>query len=177
MFSGRRDFTRHHACATIVLTMPFRVRVAPIVLLEDDPLDASFVKLALTTARIRNPLHNFDSVAAIRTFLSSTFADERPVLFILDFHVSGPETGLDFLRWLRQQESPMGSTPALMLTGSDRPEDRDECLGLGSTSFLKKPVTETTLTDAVQALGFVIVTSLTSGEVGFRIIERRDAPL
>jgi hypothetical protein len=80
------DFILQHTCATIVL-------------LEDDPVDASFVELALTTARIRNRLHSFDSVASMRTFLSSTFSDERTVLFIVDYRVSGPESGLDFLRW------------------------------------------------------------------------------
>ena len=155
------------------LRMPFRAGARPIALLEDDPSDAFFVELALKTARIMNPLKIFDSMASMRTFLAGTFADELPALFIVDLHLSGPENGLDFLRWLRQQKSPLGSTPAMMLSGSDRSEDRDESLSLGSMSFLQKPVTETTLTDAVQALGFVIVTSLTSGEVGFRIIERR----
>jgi CheY-like chemotaxis protein len=153
--------------------LPFRAGPLPIALLEDAPADAYFVELALKTARIRNPLQIFDSVASVRTSLEGTFADERPVLFIVDLHLSGPENGLDFLRWLRQQKSPLRSTPAMILSGSDRSEDRDESLSLGSMTFLQKPVTETTLTDAVQALGFVIVTSLTPGEVGFRVIERR----
>ena len=59
----------------------------------------------------------------------------------------------------------------MMLTGSDRAEDRAEAELLGSVYFLTKPVSESSLTIAVQSLGFVI-SSLTN--VGTqRIIERR----
>ena len=130
------------------------------------------MKHALHTARIRNRLHSFDSVTTLREFLAGLTRDQLPVLFILDLHVSGAESGLDFLRWLRQQEGPVQSTPAMMLSGSERPKDHEECRALGSMVFLQKPVNETTLTDAIEALGFTIGTNLTSGEVGFRILER-----
>jgi hypothetical protein len=39
--------------------------------------------------------------------------------------------------------------------------------------FLQKPVTEDSLSGAVQRLGVVVVTNLTTGALGFRIIEPR----
>jgi CheY-like chemotaxis protein len=96
-----------------------------------------------------------------------------PVLVILDLNLAGAETGLDVLDWIRQQPEPLASTPALVLTGSARQRDRDESTRLGAMIFLQKPVTEESLTRAVQSLGFVIVSNLTSGQLGLRIIERR----
>lgn len=148
-------------------------RTAPIALVEDDSNDAFFVRHALTEAKIANPVVTFTSAAEARRGCTEPSAKVEPVLFILDFHLAG-ESGLDFLRWLRAQEAPMGSTPAMMLTGSDNPAHRDESRALGALHFLQKPVTPDRLAMAVQALGFVIMTSLVSGEMGARIIERRD---
>ena len=94
-----------------------------------------------------------------------------PALFVMDVHLAAGETGIEFLRWLRQQPPPLGPTPVMMLSGSDSPGDRDEALSLGSIYFLQKPVTPATLTAAVQSLGFVIV-SLT-GATTQRTIQRR----
>jgi CheY-like chemotaxis protein len=96
-----------------------------------------------------------------------------PVLMIVDMHLGGAETGLDFLGWLRRQPPPLGSTPALMLSGSAREQDRADSGRHGAMAFLHKPVTEGILISAVQALGFVIVTSLTAGQMAIRTIERR----
>jgi DNA-binding NarL/FixJ family response regulator len=147
--------------------------IAPIVLVEDDPNDAFFVRQALQVARIANPLLEFQSAEQARLYLTTPRASLAPVLFILDFHLSGNESGIDFLRWLRQRDPPLGSTAAMMLTGSDHPDHRAESSQLGASFFLQKPVIEGTLTEAVQALGFVVVTSMVSGRLGVRIIERR----
>ena len=149
------------------------VHIAPIILVEDDANDAFFVRHVLETARIQNALKVFASADDARTHLRAQPAMLAPVLVILDLDLAGGETGLDVLSWIRQQAEPLGSTPALVLTGSDRQQDRDESNRLGAMIFLQKPVTEESLTRAVQSLGFVIVSNLTSGQLGLRIIERR----
>jgi CheY-like chemotaxis protein len=143
--------------------------MGPIVLVEDDANDALFVRQALEAAQITNPLVQFTTAEKARHDVT-TFAPV--VLFILDVHLSGNESGIDLLRWLRDQTPPLGQTPAIMLTGSDHPAHGAESNRLGVTAFLRKPVTEATLTDAVRSLGFQIVTSLVSGRMMFRI-ERR----
>ena len=145
---------------------------APLALVEDDPNDAFFVRHALEEAKIANPIVAFKSADEARRECSRSPAAFEPVLFILDFHLVG-ETGLDFLRWLRAQAPPLGSTPAMMLTGSDDPSHRDASRALGALEFLQKPVTAARLATAVQALGFVIMTGLATGQLGARIIERR----
>lgn len=155
-------------------SMPLRSRGAPIVLLEDEPNDAFFLKLALQTASIQNRLHTFDSVDGIRVFLKAVSRDQLPVLFIVDLNVPGHEDGIDFLRWLRQQGGRLQSTPVMILTGSLRFVDREMSRSFGSLGFLEKPVTATMFTDAVQALGFT-VTNLPSDPVALRIERIADA--
>lgn len=145
---------------------------APIVLVENDPNDAFFVRDTLDVARITNPVIVCQSADEARRELAGVLS-VLPALFMLDIKLAGNETGLDFLRWLRAQPSPLGATPAMMLTGSDRPEHRQATLELGALFFLQKPITAADLTEAVRTLGLVVVTtSGLSGETGFRIIER-----
>lgn len=147
--------------------------IEPIVLVEDDPNDVFFVRRAMTHARIRNPLLTFGTTALARQEIGRSAAGQGGVvLFIVDLHLPGGESGLDFLRWLRQQGEPLGTTPTIVLTGSQQRDDRDLSAALGAMRYLQKPVTEQTLTDAAQALGFVILTS-GLGSVGARIIQRR----
>ena len=144
---------------------------AAIVLLEDDPNDAFFVRHALEKAHIVNPLITFRTGSEARRELDNGPALQLPALFVMDVNLAAGETGIEFLRWLRHQAPPLGSTPAMMLSGSDSPEDRDEAALLGSIYFLQKPVTAATLTTAVQSLGFVITTL--TGAATERTIQRR----
>lgn len=147
-------------------------RGAPIVLIEDSREDAFFVHRALEKARIANPIIVFQSATQARQHLDEAHGVDCPTLFILDVNLVGSETGVDFLRWLRQQSAPLGTTPTMMLTGSTRPEDRTEVELLGSVYFLLKPVSADTVTSAVQSLGFV-VSNLRSDFTMQRTIERR----
>jgi CheY-like chemotaxis protein len=146
-------------------------RAAPIVLVEDDPNDARFVRRALDQAHIVNPLLRFATTGEVRRHFDETATFAIPALFVIDVRLPGGETGLDLLRWLRQQPLPLGSTPTMMLSGSRRSADHDEAELLGSMLYLHKPVTEEALTAAVQSLGFVI-SSLTGLSIE-RTIERR----
>jgi DNA-binding response OmpR family regulator len=139
--------------------------------MEDDPNDAFFFTHALETALIVNPVISFTAAKQARRHFVETAAFEMPALFVLDVNLAGGETGIAFLRWLRKQRSPFGSTPTMMLTGSDSPKDRAEAELLGSIYFLHKPVSEDTLIAAVQSLGFLL--TRLPGPSLERAIERR----
>ena len=143
---------------------------APIVLVENDPNDVFFVRHALETARISNPLTVCTNAEQVRRELAES--DTAPALFILDIGLDGAESGLDFFHWLRNQPAPLGLTPTMMLTGSASPEDRPMAQQLGAVTFLEKPASAARLTEAVRALGLAVVTSAISGEMGFRLIGR-----
>jgi DNA-binding response OmpR family regulator len=135
-----------------------------VVLLEDDPRDAFFVRRAFVKAHISNSVLVFTTAAVARQYLDETRPTPLPALFILDLKLAGGETGIAFLRWLRQQRMPLGSTPAMMLTGSSHPNDQDEAGMLGSIYFLVKPVTGESLTTAVTSLGCVRISTPGSSE-------------
>jgi CheY-like chemotaxis protein len=140
----------------------------PIVLVEDDDNDVLFVRVALEQALIHNTLRVFDSAERTRADLPQIAP--LPALVILDMHLAGAETGLDVLTWIRRQPEPLGSTPALMLTGSDRQEHRRAALRLGAIAFLHKPVTAENLVAAMGSLGFAVHNNMTSGQLGIRLV-------
>lgn len=144
---------------------------APILLVEDDANDVFFVRQALKAALIRNPVEVFDSAERACDYLSRHAAGIGPVLIILDMNLAGPHTGLDVLTWIRQRSAPLGSTPVLMLTGSDRQEERDASERLGAMNFLQKPVTTESLTAAVRTLGFSVVNNISAGQLGIHIVD------
>jgi DNA-binding response OmpR family regulator len=146
-------------------------RGAPIVLVEDSGDDAFFVRRALESVRIANPLVVFETAERARHHFGEARRFEIPALFIVDVSLVGSETGIDFLRWVRQQRAPLGTTPAMMLTGSTSARDQDAAEMLASAYFLIKPVTAETLTSAVQSLGFAI-SGRTSDVQTERTIER-----
>jgi DNA-binding response OmpR family regulator len=147
-------------------------RVAPIILIEDSRDDAFFVRDAIAQAHIANPIIVLQTASQARQHFEAAHGVDLPALFVVDVNLIGGETGFDFLRWLRLQQAPLGSTPTMMLTGSTRREDREEAELLGSVYFLLKPVSADTVTSAVQSLGFV-VSNLTSDFTMQRTIERK----
>jgi CheY-like chemotaxis protein len=143
--------------------------IAPIILVEDDSNDVFFVRHALTAALIQNPVEVFDRAERAYEYLGRTTA-LAPVLIILDINLAGAQTGLDVLAWIRQLPDPLGSTPVLMLTGSDGQEERNASGHLGAIDFLQKPATAESLAMAVQALGFSVVNNVTTGQLGIHIV-------
>ena len=99
--------------------------LAPIVLAEDNKDDALFVERALDKARIRNPLVVLSSVSDVRTYLSRYNGVSEPVLLIIDLQLEGGESGLDALAWVRTQPGALGTIPAMILTASERADDRE----------------------------------------------------
>ena len=146
-------------------------RVHPILLLEDDSDDASFVRRALTKARITNELNVCRTVQEARELVELLDGDRFPALVIVDLALPG-EGGLGFLKWLRQQPPPVGTIPAMIFSVSTDPAERQEASALRAVLFLQKPASEHALTHAVQALGFVVTTTVAGGE-SRRVIEPR----
>jgi DNA-binding response OmpR family regulator len=144
---------------------------APIVVVEDDADDAFFVYDALETARIKNPVVACRNGAEARRLFARSHSP-YPALFILDINLSGGESGLEFLAWARGQEGQLAGTPALVLTGSDRPEDQLIAETLGVMRYLVKPVTGVHLVEAVQLLGVRMSTNMATGEVRLQLVER-----
>ena len=69
-----------------------------------------------------------------------------PSCVILDLHMPGL-TGLDVQRELARLPT---RVPAIIVTAYDEPGKRAQCLSEGATDYLRKPVEEKTLLDAIE---------------------------
>ncbi|HVQ62526.1 MAG TPA: response regulator [Burkholderiales bacterium] len=85
-----------------------------------------------------------EAFASGPAFLDS-LAVRRPDCVILDLHMPGM-TGLHVLRRLRQSGV---QVPAIVITAHDEPETRADCLAAGATAYLRKPLEDRLLLDAV----------------------------
>jgi CheY-like chemotaxis protein len=146
--------------------------IRPILLLDDEPDDASFVRRALQRSEIVNQVIVCATAHEAREYLMTADEATLPVLAIVDIFLPNAESGLDFLAWLRRQPPPVGDLPTMMFTHSSDPDHRIEATALRSVIFLTKPATQRSIANAAQALGFVVTTTVAGGRAK-RVIEPR----
>jgi CheY-like chemotaxis protein len=146
-------------------------RVHPILLLEDEPDDASFVRRVLRKHGIVNELIVCRTVEEAKQAMDGGAA-LRPALAIVDLLLPNGENGLQFLDWVRRQGPAVAPLPAMVYSASRDDAHRTAASALRSVVFLPKPATEESLAAAVQALGFVLTTTVAGGQVK-RVIEPR----
>ena len=147
-------------------------RACPILLLEDDPDDVSFIRRALALSNIANEVVVVTTAQEAKNYLLSR-SDHAPGLAVIDLYLPNGESGLDFLRWLRSRPEAFAAMPAMVFTQSGSHTHKAEAENLGSLRFVTKPVNEASLSEAVQSLGFVVMTTTDGGRLR-RVIEPRD---
>lgn len=92
-----------------------------------------------------------DGEQAIERLARSRFEPGgRPQLVLLDLKMPRMD-GLEVLRQLRADEAARG-LPVVVLTSSERPEDREEAVALGASWFVCKPTDGRRLRSEIQQL-------------------------
>lgn len=79
-----------------------------------------------------------------REFIES-LDQRRPNCLILDLHMPGMN-GLDVQRWLVENRVPV---PVVIITGYHDPQARLQCLAAGAIAYLRKPIDDKALLDAI----------------------------
>lgn len=108
--------------------------------------------------RIRNLLKEFLSRAGFRVTGANGGDQARRLLSTLHFDLAvfdvmmPGEDGFSLTRWLREQPSPCGRMPVLMLTARGLAEDRIEGLRLGADDYLGKPFEPEELVLRIEAI-------------------------
>ena len=87
-----------------------------------------------------------ESYASGQEFLDAT-AELRPDCLVLDLHMSGMG-GLELLRSL---QSVKDRIPTVIITAHDEPETREQCLAAGACAYLRKPLEDRLLLNAISA--------------------------
>lgn len=115
-----------------------------ILLVEDERNDVFFLEYAFQAAGITNPLQVVEDGQQAVDYLAGIgkFANRAqyplPCLVVLDLKLP-VKTGLDVLRWIRQQP-PLQSLLVIVLSSSRDIYDIDEAYRLGARSYLVKPL-------------------------------------
>jgi len=127
----------------------------PILIVEDDHDEALLIQRALKRAGVDAPTSVVsDGHAAIayldRVHDDATHRERRPQLVLLDLNLPRL-TGLDVLRWIRQDVSSR-RLPIVVLTSSDEPSDISAAYDLGANSYVVKPRGLADLADAARRL-------------------------
>ncbi len=112
--------------------------VLSVLVVDDDPVNrlvsALQIRKALPGARVE--------VAASAQEAQQRLHAERFGALVLDMHMPGM-SGLDLVRWLRQQPAALSTIPVIGLTASTRPQDWESCLEAGMDGVLTKPLEPT----------------------------------
>jgi CheY-like chemotaxis protein len=139
--------------------------VAPILIVEDDPDDVVFLKQAFARLKLVNPLQVCTTTEDAIRFLAHT----RPALIISDVYLP-QQSGIELLRWLRDQQGALSKVPVIVLTGSNERIHEMRAIHLEALMFLRKPIDVTTFLDTIRGLGLVISRSA-AGKRGELVIE------
>ncbi len=128
-------------------------------LAEDDRNDAFFLLRAFEKAGFARPARTFSDGQELMRYLSGSgsYSDRGshplPTHLLLDLKLPR-YSGLEVLEWLRHS-SPVPSLPVIILTSSDRSEDREQMESLGINGYFVKPTRYEELVDLVRALAEV----------------------
>jgi FixJ family two-component response regulator len=87
-----------------------------------------------------------EGYASGQAFLDAT-TEQRPDCVVLDLHMPGM-TGLQLLRKL---QSVRPKIPIVIITAHDEPETREQCLAAGACAYLRKPLEDRLLLNAISA--------------------------
>ena len=109
----------------------------PILLVEDDRLDAMIVKRALDDLKVTNKLvHTTNGEEALEYIRNKE--NEKPCLILLDLNM--PKTnGVEFLRIVKADKT-LKTIPIVVLTASTKEQDVIETFKLGVAGYIVKPV-------------------------------------
>lgn len=131
-------------------------KIRPILLAEDNPLDAELALDALRAAHLANPVYLVRDGAEALDWLNAqgVHADRPfgdPAVVLLDIKMPKRD-GLDVLKEMRSS-SHLKHIPVVILSSSREESDLVRSWNLGVNAYVVKPVDVRQFFDAVQMLG------------------------
>lgn len=109
----------------------------PILLIEDDQVDAMTVKRALKELHVTNPLlHRENGDEALDCLRDPKNA--RPCIILLDLNMP-VMNGIEFLQAVKRDDE-LKRIPVVVLTTSEEQQDKVDSFNLGVAGYMAKPV-------------------------------------
>lgn len=109
----------------------------PILLVEDDRVDAMTVQRALKELKVMNRLDVAGDGEEGLAFLRDP-ANERPCIILLDLNMPRMN-GIEFLEAVKQDQA-LKRIPVVVLTASREEQDKVNSFNLGVAGYMVKPV-------------------------------------
>lgn len=109
----------------------------PILLVEDDQVDAMTVRRALKELRVLNRLEHVENGEDALTYLRDAGKD-RPCIILLDLNMPIMSGG-EFLHRVKQDDD-LRRIPVVVLTTSEEQKDKVESFNLGVAGYMRKPI-------------------------------------
>jgi FixJ family two-component response regulator len=79
--------------------------------------------------------------------LLAAAAERAPDCVVLDLHMPG----MNGLQLVRRLQAAHGRMPIVVITAHDEPATREQCLAAGAAAYLRKPLDERPLLNAISA--------------------------
>jgi CheY-like chemotaxis protein len=121
----------------------------PILLVEDDSVDAMTVKRAMRDLHITNDLiHAVNGEDAMKYLTDSE--KEKPFLILLDLNMP-KMNGVEFLRAIKTNPN-LKTLPVIVFTTSKEKQDIVESFQLGAAGYMTKPVDYAKFVDVISTV-------------------------
>ena len=121
----------------------------PILLVEDDDVDAMTAKRALSDLRITNPLvHTVNGEQALRYLRDEN--NKKPCLILLDLNMP-KMNGIEFLKTVKVDDG-LRKIPVVVLTTSRNEKDIVESFELSAAGYVVKPADYKKFVEAIRAI-------------------------
>lgn len=121
----------------------------PILLAEDDMVDAMTVKRAFKEIHITNPLVIVENGEEALEYLRNP-ENEKPAIILLDLNMP-KMNGIEFLKIAKKDDN-LKRIPVVVFTTSKEEQDRLESFNLGVTGYMIKPVDHEQFLDVIKAI-------------------------
>ena len=121
----------------------------PILLAEDDKVDAMTVRRAFNDLKVGNPLvHTVNGEDALKYLKGN--GNKKPCVILLDLNMP-KMNGIEFLRVIKADDS-LRSIPVIVLTTSKEEQDKIESFKLSVAGYIIKSVDYKKFVDAVKVI-------------------------
>ncbi len=129
----------------------------PILLVEDDRVDAMAVQRAFKEIRVTNRVDIAENGEAGLLYLEDT-KQESPCIILLDLNMP-KMNGIEFLRIIKTNDI-QKRIPVVVLTTSEEEQDKVESFNLGVAGYMIKPVDFSKFVDVVRTIDLYWTLSL-----------------
>ena len=123
---------------------------SPILLVEDDSVDAMTVKRAIRDLHLANPIVHLINGEEAMSYLCDVNNAEKPFVVLLDLNMP-KMTGLEFLKAIKANEI-LKPIPVIVLTTSKEKQDVMESFELGAVGYMIKPVDYAKFMDVINTI-------------------------